>query len=85
MCIYVHPYIHIHVYTCLVNTHTSYTHSYVHIHIRKHLRIHLQGSTWVIDPEFAFYGPMGFDIGELRVGRVWRVECLAVCIRIIYI
>jgi 5-methylthioribose kinase len=24
-----------------------------------------QGSTFVIDPEFAFYGPMGFDIGAI--------------------
>lgn len=24
-----------------------------------------QGSTFVIDPEFAFYGPMGFDIGAV--------------------
>jgi 5-methylthioribose kinase len=24
-----------------------------------------EGSTFVIDPEFAFYGPMGFDIGAL--------------------
>ena len=23
------------------------------------------GQTWVIDPEFAFYGPMGFDVGAL--------------------
>ncbi len=22
-----------------------------------------EGSTFIIDPEFAFYGPMGFDIG----------------------
>lgn len=25
----------------------------------------MQGSTFVIDPEFAFYGPMGFDIGAV--------------------
>lgn len=24
-----------------------------------------EGVTWVIDPEFAFYGPMGFDIGAV--------------------
>ena len=24
-----------------------------------------EASTYVIDPEFAFYGPMGFDIGAL--------------------
>jgi 5-methylthioribose kinase len=24
-----------------------------------------EGSTYVIDPEFAFYGPMGFDVGAL--------------------
>jgi len=24
-----------------------------------------EGVTWVIDPEFAFYGPMGFDVGAL--------------------
>ena len=24
-----------------------------------------EGSTFVIDPEFAFYGPMGFDLGAL--------------------
>lgn len=24
----------------------------------------MAGSTFVIDPEFAFYGPMGFDTGE---------------------
>jgi len=21
--------------------------------------------TWVIDPEFAYYGPMGFDVGAV--------------------
>jgi len=25
----------------------------------------MEGSTFVIDPEFAFYGPMGFDVGAL--------------------
>ncbi|CAN0567940.1 unnamed protein product, partial [Ectocarpus sp. 12 AP-2014] len=25
----------------------------------------MEGSTQVIDPEFAFYGPMGFDLGAL--------------------
>ena len=25
----------------------------------------MEGSTYVIDPEFAFYGPMGFDIGAV--------------------
>jgi len=24
-----------------------------------------EGETWVIDPEFAFYGPMGFDLGAI--------------------
>ncbi|KAL0454286.1 UNVERIFIED_CONTAM: Methylthioribose kinase [Sesamum latifolium] len=31
-------------------------------HVREHMVIPLD-STQVIDPEFAFYGPMGFDIG----------------------
>jgi 5-methylthioribose kinase len=33
-----------------------------------------EGSTYVIDPEFAFYGPMGFDIGAL-IGNLLLAYC----------
>lgn len=35
-------------------------------------------ATWVIDPEFAFYGPMAFDIGKVRMAvKRSSVRCLA--------
>jgi 5-methylthioribose kinase len=33
-----------------------------------------EGSTYVIDPEFAFYGPMGFDVGAL-IGNLLLAYC----------
>eukprot|EP00752_Nemacystus_decipiens_P005063 g4597.t1 len=34
----------------------------------------MEGSTQVIDPEFAFYGPMGFDLGAL-IGNLFLAYC----------
>lgn len=40
--------------------------------------MHAPGRTIVIDPEFAFYGPMGFDLGAVvrtrRLQRSYRLH-----------
>ena len=43
----------------------SHTQALIHADLHTGSVMACEGSTFVIDPEFAFYGPMGFDVGAL--------------------
>jgi 5-methylthioribose kinase len=49
----------------LKNKFLSSTQALIHADLHTGSVMVKEGSTFVIDPEFAFYGPMGFDIGAI--------------------